>query len=185
MKYVWQNCYIGSQDTLQPKHENETFHDVRDLLQDFETSSNLSSCQSEVLESQRRKKKARKARLRNIFKGSEAEPSSIVGKDPWSCNRSISLVRKWCLNIDIWRNFFQQVLTDVNGYKMPNINKTGRGSSEAEVNIQKSLSIASLPQVSHCMKKGKVLCEEISRQQYQSLKKSENAALWWFQICIS
>ena len=73
--------------------------------------------------------------------------------------------------------FFQQVLTDVNGYKMPNINKTGRGSSEAEVNIQKSISIASLPQVSLWMKKRKVVCEEISRQQHQSLNKSENVAL--------
>ena len=86
-------CYSGSQDTLQSNnHGNKTFHDIQDLLEDFEVKSNLSSCQSEVLGNQRRKKKARKARLRNIFKTSEEDSISIVRNDPWSCNRSISMV---------------------------------------------------------------------------------------------
>jgi hypothetical protein len=41
---------------------------------------------------------------------------------------------------------------------MPNIKKKGRKSGEAEVWTQlKSLSMASLPRVSHCMKNGKVV----------------------------
>ena len=85
--------YLGSQDTLQPKpHQNKTFHDVRDLLEDFDIKSNLSSCQSEMQESQRKKKKARKARMRSIFKAAEEETTSMVSNDPWSCNRSISMV---------------------------------------------------------------------------------------------
>ena len=78
---------------MQPKpHQNKTFHDVRDLLEDFDIKSNLSSCQSEMQESQRKKKKARKARMRSIFKAAEEETTSMVSNDPWSCNRSISMV---------------------------------------------------------------------------------------------
>ena len=65
--------------------------------------------------------------------------------------------------------------------------KKGRKSSEAEVIIQKSLSIVSLPQLSFCMKNGKVVYENTpsnERQQHQSLKKSEKAALRWFEICL-
>ena len=87
---------------MQPKgHGNKIFHDVRDFLEDFEVKSNLSSCQSEILESQRRKKKERKARLRNIFNTSEEEIGSIVRNDPWSCNRSVSGVRKKHVNNNI------------------------------------------------------------------------------------
>ena len=173
---------------MQPKHhENKTFHDVRDLLEDFEVKSNLSSCQSEILESQRRKKKVRKARLRNIFKGSEAEASSIVRNDPWSCNRSISMVRKQWVNINIIKYLFQQVLTEAN-YKMQTSNEKVRKSSEAEVQTQKSLSMASLPQVSLCRTNEKVVfgngpSDEILRKQNQRLKKSENTALRWFYFC--
>ena len=62
---------------------------------------------------------------------------------------------------------------------MPNMKKKGRKSSEAEVNVQKSLSIASLPQLSLCMKNGKVVYENgpSAVNQHQSLKGSENAAL--------
>ena len=87
---------------MQPTgYENKIFHDVRDLLDDLEVKSNLSSFQSEILESQRRKKKARKAKIRNIFKTFEEEKGSIVSNDPWSCNRSISMVRNKHVNINI------------------------------------------------------------------------------------
>ena len=87
---------------MQPRgHGNKIFHDVQEFLEDFEVKSNLSSCQSEILESQRRNKKARKAKLRNIFKNSEEEKGSIVRNDPWYCNRSVSMVRKQCENINI------------------------------------------------------------------------------------
>ena len=49
--------------------------------------------------SQRRKKKASKAKLRNMCKPSEEEAS--VRNDPWPCNSSISMVRKHCVNINI------------------------------------------------------------------------------------
>jgi hypothetical protein len=167
---------------LQPKqHENKTFHDVRDLLEDFEIKSNLSSCQSEILESQRRKKKVRKARLRNILKGSEGEASSIVRNDPWSCNRSISMVSKQWMKTNILKHLFQQVLTEDDGYKMSTSKTKVRKSSEAEVQTQKSLSMASLPQLSLCRKNGKVVykngpSDEILRKHHQSLNKSENTA---------
>jgi hypothetical protein len=60
--------------------------------------------------------------------------------------------------------------------------KKGRKSSKAIEQTQKSLSIASLPQLSLCMKTGKAVYEngpsdEILRNHHQSLKKSENTAL--------
>ena len=64
---------------------------MRDILEDFDVKSNLSSCQSEILESQRRKKKARKARLRSIFKTGKGEDRNMM-TNPWTCNRSISMV---------------------------------------------------------------------------------------------
>ena len=87
--------FTVSQDTLHTRqHEHKIFHDVRDFLEDFDVKSNLSSCQSEIMESQRRKKKARKARLKSLFKSSKAEDRNMMCNDPWSCTRSISMV--WC-----------------------------------------------------------------------------------------
>ena len=105
-------CYLGSQDTLQSNHHgNKTFHDVQDLLEDFEGKSNLSSCQSEILESQRIIKKVRMARIRNIFKTSEEDASISMRNDPWSYNRSISMVRMQCVNIDIKKlTYFSKLL---------------------------------------------------------------------------
>ena len=60
--------------------------------------------------------------------------------------------------------------------------KKGRKSSEAKEQTQKSLSIASLPQLSLSLKTGKAVYEngpsgEILRNQHQSLNKSEKTAL--------
>ena len=86
------------------------------------------------------------------------------------------------MKINILKHLLQQVLTEANGYKMQTSKKKVRKSSEAEVQTQKSLSMASLPQLSLCRKNGKVVFEngpsdEILRKQNQRLKKSENTAL--------
>jgi len=123
----------GSSDTLQTREtKNRTFHDVRDLLEDFEQKSMISTCQSEILERGRKRKKERKSRLRSIFRPNEEETSSLVSADPWMNNRSVSL----------------QVLTENNG-KMPICYQRGREFNNVEAsmqNIQKSLSISALPQ---------------------------------------
>ena len=85
----------GSQDTLQTRqNETRTLHDVRDLLEDFEMKSNLSTCQSEILDTQKMKKKVRKTKLRNIFSPDEEESSSVVSDNTWPYNRSVSMVSK-------------------------------------------------------------------------------------------
>ena len=85
----------------------------------------------------------------------------------------------WILIFD--KHLFQQVLTEANGYKMSNIKKKGRKPRETEVNIQKSLSIASLPQSSLYNRNEPVYehasTDEMLRQLHQSLRRSENAAL--------
>ena len=85
--------FSGSQDTWKTRqYETRTLHDVRDLLEDFEMKSNLSTCQSEIVDSQRVKKKVRKTKLRNIFSPDEEESSSVVSDNTWPYNRSVSLV---------------------------------------------------------------------------------------------
>ena len=71
------------------------------------------------------------------------------------------------------------MLTDANGYEKSNIKKKGRKSRE---DIQKSLSIASLPQTSlHNRNENAEYNNEptgeILRKLHQSVKRSENTAL--------
>ena len=78
------------------------------------------------------------------------------------------------------KDLFQQVLTEADGYKIPS--KKGKKTSEAEVNIQKSRSMASLPQLSLYNRNEKPVHENASTkemliQPHQSLKRSENTAL--------
>ena len=61
--------------------------------------SNLSTCQSEILESQKMKKKVRKKMLRNIFSPDEEETSSVVSDNTWPYNRSVSMVRGIILDL--------------------------------------------------------------------------------------
>ena len=82
------------------------------------------------------------------------------------------------------KHLFQQVLTEANGYKMSNIKKKGRKPRETEVNIQKSLSIAYLPQSSLYNRNENAEYEnehepidEMLRQPHQSVQRSENTAL--------
>ena len=79
------------------------------------------------------------------------------------------------------KHLFQQVLTEANGYKMSNIKKKGRKPRETEVNIQKSLSIAYLPQSSLYNRNETVYendsTDKMLRQPHQSLKRSEYTAL--------
>ena len=64
---------------------------------------------------------------------------------------------------------------------MPNIKKKGRESNDAEENIQKTLSIPSLPQYSLYNRNEEAVYEnnptdKMSRQPHQSIKRSENTA---------
>ena len=82
----------GYQETLvESEKDKNIFNDVRDFIEDFEVKSMLSSCQSEVLERQKMKKKSRKTRLRNIFTSGEEHGHNIV-LDPWPNTRSVSMV---------------------------------------------------------------------------------------------
>ena len=77
------------------------------------------------------------------------------------------------------KHLFQQALTEANCYKMQK--KKGKKTREAEVNIQKSHSMASIQQ-SSLYNKNEPLYEnpstdEMLRQLHQSLKRSENATL--------
>ena len=84
----------------------------------------------------------------------------------------------WILILE--KDLFQQVFTEGNGYKIPS--KKGKKTSEARVNIQKSRSMASLPQVSLYNRNEETIHENASTkemliQPHQSLNGSENTAL--------
>ena len=73
--------------------ENRSLHDVRDLLADFKQSSDFSSCQSEILEREKPKKKKRWTEIRSIF-NSDEDVCSVRSDYPWTCNTSESQVKE-------------------------------------------------------------------------------------------
>ena len=93
-------------------------------------------------------------------------------------DRSVWYENNVCIII-FEKHLFQERLTEAYVYKMP-LNK-GKKTSEAEVNIQKSHSVASLPQ-SSLYNRNETVYENVStdemlRQPHQSLKRSEYTAL--------
>ena len=87
------------------------------------------------------------------------------------------------MKILIFENhLFQQVLTDANGYKIPIKKEKGIKSREAEGNIQKAISSASLPQYSLYNRNEKAVYEndhtdEMLRRPHPSVQRSENTLL--------